>query len=148
MEFKFQVQAKIQKPVAEVFDAVYNPTRLSQYFATGGAKGKLDPGTKVYWSFADHPQFGEFPVTVKEMVPQKLIALEWEVIDGGYNTRTEMRFEPLGASETLVTIAEGTWKPTEEGLKSSYSNCGGWMNMLCCLKAWVEYGINLRKGMF
>jgi uncharacterized protein YndB with AHSA1/START domain len=148
MEFRFQVQAKIQKPVADVFDAVYNPKKLVQYFATGGARGALDPGTTVYWSFADHPQFGEFPVTVKEMIPEKLIALEWEAMEGGYNTRTEMRFEPLGPSETLVTIAEGTWKQSEEGLKSSYGNCGGWMNMACCLKAWVEYGINLRKGMF
>lgn len=29
MQLKFQVQTKIQKPVAEVFDAVYNPTKLN-----------------------------------------------------------------------------------------------------------------------
>jgi len=28
------------------------------------------------------------------------------------------------------------------------ANSQGWMNMACCLKAWLEYGINLRKGMF
>jgi uncharacterized protein YndB with AHSA1/START domain len=148
MEFKFQVQAKIQKPVAEVFDAVYNPKKLTQYFATGSARGALDPGTTVYWGFADHPQFGEFPVLVKESVPNKLIALEWAAMEGGYNTRVEMHFEPLGPNETLVRISEGTWKQTEEGLKSSYGNSQGWMNMACCLKAWLEYGINLRKGMF
>ncbi|ALO24786.1 hypothetical protein LEP1GSC137_2235 [Leptospira borgpetersenii str. Noumea 25] len=30
----------------------------------------------------------------------------------------------------------------------SYMNCQGWMNMSCCLKAYLEYGINLRKGFF
>lgn len=27
-----------------------------------------------------------------------------------------------------------------------YGNCGGWMHMMCCLKAHIEYGINLRTG--
>ena len=30
MELKFKVQAKIQKPVAEVFDGVYNPKNVRQ----------------------------------------------------------------------------------------------------------------------
>ena len=33
-----------------------------------------------------------------------------------------------------------------KGLKASYDNCGGWMHMSCCLKAYLEYGINLRAG--
>jgi len=41
MELKFQVQTKIQKPVAEVFDAVQNPEKLSGYFTNGGASAPL-----------------------------------------------------------------------------------------------------------
>ncbi len=44
MELKFSVQAKIKNPVEEVFDAVYNPKKLSKYFTTGGANGPLDEG--------------------------------------------------------------------------------------------------------
>jgi uncharacterized protein YndB with AHSA1/START domain len=43
MELKFQVQGKIKKPVTEVFEAIYNPKKLSEYFTTGGASG---PSTK------------------------------------------------------------------------------------------------------
>ena len=32
--------------------------------------------------------------------------------------------------------------------KASYDNCYGWTQMLCALKAYLEYGINLRQGMF
>ena len=39
MELKFKVDARIAKPVAEVFEAVVNPSELSRYFTTGGAKG-------------------------------------------------------------------------------------------------------------
>lgn len=151
MELKFEVHAKIQKPVAEVFDAVYNPGTLSRYFTTGGASAPLREGTTVRWSFADGPaKRGKgpvaFPVKVTKVVNERLIEFEWEASDGGYDTHVRMRFEPLGPSETLVSISETGWKETAPGLQSSYGNCGGWMQMACCLKAFTEYGINLRKG--
>jgi uncharacterized protein YndB with AHSA1/START domain len=141
MELKFKVQAKIQKPVAEVFDGVYNPKKLSTYFTTGGASAPLDEGATVIWQFADYP--GEIPVRVKQVVPNKLIAFEW-----GEQQRVEMTFEALDANSTLVTISEGTWPETQKGLDSSYGNCHGWTQMSCALKAYVEYGINLRKGFY
>ncbi len=54
MDLTFPVQTKIQKPVNEVFDAVYNPKKLSKYFTTGGADGPLDEGKTVMWSFTDN----------------------------------------------------------------------------------------------
>jgi uncharacterized protein YndB with AHSA1/START domain len=146
MELKFQIQTKIQKPVAEVFDAVYNPKKITQYFATESASAPLDEGMKVLWRFADYP--GDVPLSVKKVVPNEQIEFEWETMEGGYNTHVEMRFEPLSAEETLVSISEGNWKETQKGLNSSYGNCYGWMQMSCCLKAYLEYGINLRKGFF
>jgi uncharacterized protein YndB with AHSA1/START domain len=146
MELKFEVHGKIQRPVAEVFDAVHNPTKLSRYFTTGGASAPLDVGASITWDFADFP--GAFPVVVTEMIPNRRIVLEWAAADGEYVTRTQMDFEPLGDRATLVRIAEGTWRSTPAGLKASYDNCGGWMQMLCCLKAWTERGINLRENFF
>jgi uncharacterized protein YndB with AHSA1/START domain len=146
MELKFQIQTKIQKPVAEVFDAVYNPRKITQYFATESASAPLVEGTRVIWRFADYP--GDVPLAVKTVVPNQLIAFEWETMEGGYNTQVEMRFEALGTEETLVSISEGNWKENQKGLNSSYGNCYGWMQMSCCLKAYLEYGINLRKGFF
>jgi uncharacterized protein YndB with AHSA1/START domain len=55
MELKFEVQAKIKKPINEVFDAVYNPKKLKEYFTTGGASGPLDDGKEVIWDFHDFP---------------------------------------------------------------------------------------------
>ena len=146
MELKFKIQTKIQKPVAEVFDAVYNPKKITQYFATESASAPLDEGMKVLWRFADYP--GDVPLSVKKVVPNEQIEFEWETMEGGYNTHVEMRFEPLSAEETLVSISEGNWKENQKGLNSSYGNCYGWMQMSCCLKAYLEYGINLRKGFF
>lgn len=146
MELRFQVQAKIQRPVEEVFDGVHNPQKLSGYFTTGGASGPLDEGKTVTWDFADFP--GAFPVYVKKVVPNRLIAFEWAAESGGYNTRVEMTFEPLNARSTLVKITESGWKADQKGLESSYKNCEGWTQMSCSLKAYLEHNINLRKGFY
>ena len=68
---------------------------------------------------------------------------------GRYRTTVTMTFEPLDDGQrTLVSISEEGWRDTEAGLKSSYGNCQGWTQMLCALKAYKEYGVNLRDGMF
>ena len=73
---------------------------------------------------------------------------DWGAADGDYLTRVEMRFDPLGVSETRVSIAESGWKETPEGLRSAFANCRGWSEMVECLKAFVQYGINLRAGSY
>ena len=149
MDLKFQVQTKIQKPVEEVFDAVHNPDKLSGYFTNGGASAPLHEGTTVEWAFADNPDEEKlaFPVEVKKVIPNELIVLEWEGAPGR-QTRVEMTFEQSGPEETIVRISESGWEENQDGLTRSYGNCMGWSQMLSALKAYVEYGIDLRKGAY
>ena len=148
MELKFKIQTKILRPVAEVFDAVYNPEKLTGYFTTGGASGPLDEGTTVEWAFADNPgdEKHKFPVEVKQVVPNELIVLGWEGAKG-LQTRVEMKFE-ASDSDTIVSISETGWRETQDDLNSSYLNCMGWSQMVSALKAYAEYGIDLRKGAY
>jgi uncharacterized protein YndB with AHSA1/START domain len=146
MELRFQVYGKVAKPVAEVFDAVYNPSKLSGYFTTGGASAPLVEGSTVTWDFADFP--GAFPVQVRKVERDRLIELEWKANDGDYTTRTRLEFEPLEGNATLVRISEGKWTETQQGLDASYGNCMGWTQMLCAMKLYVERGINLREFFF
>src|SRR3546814_15124508 len=80
MELKFRVAARIAKPVHEVFEAVADPAKLSHYFTTGGAKGRLETGATVTWDFADFP--GAFPVWVIEAVEDEKNVLEWQASEG------------------------------------------------------------------
>jgi len=146
MELKFDVYAKIARPVAEVFEAVADPQLLSAYFTTGGSSGRLREGSTVTWKFGDAP--GEYPVRVTRIVPNERIEFGWETNSGGYDTRVIITFEPADGGGTLVRIAESGWKEDPAGLEDSYGNCHGWTQMLCCLKAWVEHRINLRQGFF
>jgi uncharacterized protein YndB with AHSA1/START domain len=146
MKLEFSVHAKISRPVAEVFEAVTDPRQLSSYFATGGASAPLREGSTVTWRFGDTP--GDYPVRVTKLVPNERIELSWETNSGGYDTRVVMSFEPADGGGTLVRVAESGWKEDPVGLEDSYGNCSGWMQMLCCLKAWVEHRINLRDRFF
>ena len=161
MELKFRVSAHISKPVHEVFEAVADPAKLSAYFTTGGAKGRIEEGAQVTWDFHDFP--GAFPVYVIEVVPNERIVLEWDAYEGepaaespaeqeptGYRTTVTMTFKPVDGDpgRTLVEIAEEGWRETPAGLKGSYGNCMGWSQMLAAMKVWLEHGINLRDGFY
>jgi hypothetical protein len=48
--------------------------------------------------------------------------------------------------EAFVTVREKSRDNDEAGIKWLKGNTAGWANFLACLKAYLEYGINLRKG--
>ena len=118
MDLKFSVFACVSRSVHEVFEAVADPARLSCYFTTGGAEGRIEPGATVSWSFHDFP--GAFPVEVVEVEKNKRIVLRWEVDEqdpsAKYDTIVTMRFEALEDGRTLVSIAEDGWRETPAGL--------------------------------
>jgi uncharacterized protein YndB with AHSA1/START domain len=117
-ELAFTVSGRIARPVAEVYEAVADPARLSRYFTTGGAKGRLDAGADVTWDFHDFP--GAFPVDVLETDPPRRIVIRWTAAaaataaDG--KTTVTFEFAPIDdGTRTLVTITESAWLATAEG---------------------------------
>lgn len=146
MALSVRISGRIGRKVEEVFDAVVNPTKLSSYFTTvGGASAPLLAGTTVIW-------WKKAPVEVQQVEPNRRIVLGWEGGTGEdgvhYQTRIEMTFDALDDGGTLVKIEESGWRDDEAGRRGSYMNCEGWTQMLCCMKAFVEYDINLREGFF
>lgn len=109
MDLKFTVYAIVARPMAEVFEAVADPAKLSAYFTTGGAVGRLEAGNTVQWDFADFP--GAFPVEVVDVVPDKRIVLRWGRNEGGKpsgeTNPVTFTFTPLDdGTRTKVEIAE------------------------------------------
>ena len=157
MDLKFKVSVRIAKPVHDVFEAVADPAKLSRYFTTGGAKGRMETGATVMWDFHDYP--GAFPVEVVEVIPDSRIVFRWEANEGvpegddpvvgvQYKTEVTMIFEQLDDGRTLISVSEHGWRETQTGLNGSYGNCMGWSQMIFALKAWLEHGIKLREGAY
>lgn len=151
MAYEFTVSGRISRPVHEVFEAVVDPKKLSGYFTTGGAVGRLETGAVVTWDFHDFP--GAFPVHVVEVAPDEKVILRWDAPPdddpaGNYQTTVTLTFEAIAPERTLVRIHEAGWRENEAGQKASYGNCEGWTGMLAAMKAYIEHGINLREGFY
>jgi uncharacterized protein YndB with AHSA1/START domain len=141
LEIKTALQ--ILKPVNDVFEAIVDPIKMSKYFISKSS-GRMDTGKKIIWQF---PEFGmEFPVRVDKIIKDKFISYYWD--NDGIELLVEMTLTPIKGSSTLVTITEKSRNNDEKGINWLKGNTEGWANFLACLKAYLEYGINLRKGAF
>ena len=49
---------------------------------------------------------------------------------------------------TDLSITEKSWKTTVGGAEGAFGNCMGWTGLLAAMKAWIEYGIDLREGFY
>ena len=141
LEIKCAMQ--IQKPIHEVFEAIINPEKMSNYFITSST-GIMEEGKNLIWKF---PEFDfECPVQVEKVEKDKFISYYWE--NSGENLLVEMTLTEKENDSTLVSISEKSMENNEAGLKWLSENSFGWSNFLACLKAYLEYNINLRKGAF
>lgn len=143
LEVSFSMSARIARPAGQVFAAVIDPRQLERYFVTS-ASGPLAPGASVEWLWQLEQGEDRVRVVVQELEPDARLRLRWEAFSVHYWTDVTIRFEPLGADETRVTIEERGWKDDQAGLDSAFEHCSGWQHMLICLKAWLVHGIDLR----
>ncbi len=140
-----EVKATIQiiKPVDVVFEAIVDPEKMSNYFISN-ASGRMEEGSQLTWQF---PEFEtKFPVKVAKIEKDKYVSFYWE--HEGFETFSEMTLSHIEDNATLVTVTEKGRQNDEAGIKWLKGNTEGWANFLACLKAYLEYGINLRKGAF
>jgi uncharacterized protein YndB with AHSA1/START domain len=143
-DLEIKASLKMQKPVHEVFEAIVDPEKMKNYFISKSS-GRMEEGKTLTWQF---PEFDmQFPVRIGKVEKDKRITFSWTDPNGN-ETTVVVSLKPMGDSETFVTVTEGTRAHDEEGIKWLQRNTEGWANFLACMKAWLEYGINLRKGAF
>lgn len=137
-----KVELSIGKPVRKVFKAVLEPV---PYFVKK-TSGPMKEGADISWEFPEFPQ--GFFIRVRKIVPDKLIRFDWPRGEGDEMNRVEFIFKPFGKNAATVFVSETGWPDRPKWREASYRNCMGWMHMICSLKAYLEYGVNLRKGAF
>jgi uncharacterized protein YndB with AHSA1/START domain len=120
-----------------------DPDKMSNYFISKSSR-RMEEGREIIWQF---PEFDmKFPIQVGKIIKDKFISYYWDI--DGTALLVEMTLAERGSNSTLVTITEKSKNNDEEGIKWLMGNTEGWANFLACLKAYLEYGINLRKGAF
>ncbi len=140
MKLESNASIQIQKPIEEVFEGIVNPAKMTNYFISESS-GRLETGKEVVWKF---PEFDDrFPITEIMIETDRSISFVWDP-----ETVVKITLEKLPDYSTLVKVNEKEKELNENNLKWALENSGGWANFLACLKAYLEYDINLRKGAF
>jgi uncharacterized protein YndB with AHSA1/START domain len=138
---KVKVQLRILKPVQQVFEAIVDPEEMSKYFISWGS-GRMDREKYIDWRWDDVNV--QLSIKVEEVVRDKAISFIWSA--SGIEAQVTINLEPADEASTVVKITEASWQNDAEGIDRCLGQTQGWTHMLCCLKAHLEYGINLRTG--
>ena len=92
MDFDVNVRERILKPVNEVFDAVVDPNKMSNYFISG-ASGPIKVG-RVEWEFGDVG--ARVSIDVLEVEDNRKIVLESSALGRGFA-------QPSNSRQTVLT---------------------------------------------
>ena len=101
MSVAFQVQLKIRKPLAEVFDAVADEKKLTGYFVQNSS-GPFVAGQTLTWKFDEAPQ--PTAVVVREVVKNQRIVFDWPTSDPNVLTTVTIAFVPIDAAAVQVAV--------------------------------------------
>lgn len=143
-ELEIKAGIQVAKSANEVYEAIVDPKKMSNYFIATST-GNLIEGTSVNWTF---PEFeGEVLIEVTRVIPNELVSFHWEGAKGK-KLKVEIVLHEMEDKSTVVKVTEGKMEADESGITWYGGNTEGWANFLACLKAYLEHGINLRKGAF
>ncbi len=142
-DYSTSVKIQVQKPPRVVFEGIVDPKNMTNYWISESS-GRMIQDTKVTWKF---PEFADpFNAEVKRIEEDKYVSFTW--FADGHEDLVEITLEPIGDGDTKVTITERRLDNEEMGIQWVKGGTEGWSNFLACLKAYLEYGINLRKRSF
>lgn len=140
MTLESNATIQIQKLIDDVFEGIVNPAKMTKYFISESS-GRLETGKEVIWKFPEFPD--KFPIKVIKTVVNTSISFVWDL-----ETIVTITLERLPDSSTIVRVNENGKVFNQDNLKWALNNTEGWANFLACMKAYLEYGIQLRKGAF
>lgn len=140
MELIAKATIQIQKPIEEVFEGIVNPEKMIKYFISE-SNGRMETGKELIWKF---PEFeDEVPLKDIHIEINRSISYVWDP-----ETVVKIELEAQADKSTVVKVTEDGKAYSEKNLKWAIGNTEGWANFLACMKAYLEYGIQLRKGAF
>jgi len=136
-----KVQMGIIKPSGEIFDAIIDPEKMSKYFISGST-GRMESGKTLTWTWKDYE--GEHEIKAGKIEKDKVVSFEWS--GSGVNCVVVITLEAKGENQTLVKVTESEWPADYKGANQCMGQVEGWTHFLCCMKAYLEHGIDLRVG--
>jgi uncharacterized protein YndB with AHSA1/START domain len=126
----------IRKPAHDVYEAFVDPEITSKFWFTRGS-ARLDSGKPVEWEWR---MYGfTVPVTVKELVKDKRIVLDWAEPP----TTVEWTFTAMEKGTFVSIRNHGFAGDPDAMVKTALDSAEGFSFVLAGCKAWLEHGVEL-----
>ena len=143
MSIEVNVKSTIYRPVSEVFDAIVNTKKITGYFVSDASEN-IASGKTITWEFKDYDV--AIHVDVLEVVSDRLISFRWSA--SGEIGIVNICLEAENDSATNIKITEGFVETNKDLVQKAMQQTQGWTDFICCLKAYLYTGINLRNGKY
>lgn len=134
---------KIVKPVAEVFEALVDPAKMSNYWFSSGS-GRWEQGKTVTLRYEEYD--AQVDIKVLEIEENRKIVFQWG--PAGEQSVVTITLHELDPATTKIEVNEEVSRENEDELiHYVIGNKEGWVYMLTCLKGYLEFGVaKLRAG--
>ncbi|MFC3882433.1 SRPBCC domain-containing protein [Bacillus songklensis] len=106
-DLQVKTQMKIFKPVNEVYEAIVDPAKMSNYWFSSGS-GRLEPGKTVTLRYDEYD--AQLDIKVLECEVNKKIVYLWSAT--GEETVVMITLKELDINTTLIQVVENGWEKT------------------------------------
>lgn len=133
---------RILKPASEVFEAFVDPLKIRNFWWSSSSE-RWEQGKTITLRYDEYN--AEVNIKVTEIDINKKIVFKWGELEE--NTVTISMKEVDEMSTIIEVNEEGFNENKDEIIHTLVDNKEGWVYMLTCLKAYLEFGITeLRAG--
>jgi uncharacterized protein YndB with AHSA1/START domain len=133
----------ILKPANEVFEAFVDPSKIRNFWFSSSSE-RWEAGKTITLKYDIYQ--AEAQIHVVEVEQNKKIVFKWGEAEEEHVVTISLKEIESG---TIIEITEEGFQETDPGLiHNMIDNKEGWVFMLTCLKAYLEFGVNeLRAGL-
>jgi len=137
LDTQVTTKLKIRKPAHEVYEAIVDPKKMSNYWFSSGT-ARVEQGETITWRYDEYNAEGV--INVLEVDENNKIIFSWGAID--QETIVTIILEELSAMSTVIKVTEtGLKEDDPEIVNKMLGQKEGWVYMLTCLKAYLENGV-------
>jgi uncharacterized protein YndB with AHSA1/START domain len=143
MNLQLDTKMKILKSVNEVFEAIVAPEKMANYWFSSES-GRWEQGKTVTLRYDEYNAI--LDIKVLELEVNKKIVYQWGAT--GDETIVTIVLKEIDNTTTIIAVNEQGWKEKDDALISKLlGNKEGWVYVLSCMKAYLEFGVRLRGAL-
>ncbi|MGG3560644.1 SRPBCC family protein [Neobacillus rhizosphaerae] len=131
---------KIFKPANEVFEAFVDPSKIGNFWFSSSSE-RWEQGKTITLRYDEYN--AEVVIKVLEIIENAKIVFSW-----GENHLVTITLNEIENGSTIIEVNEEGFKEDDDELINKLiDNKEGWVYMLSCLKAYMEFDVTkLRAG--